>query len=162
MPCAAHSRTLLMLLLFPLSGCAGAPAEPTEAWRGSPLTVQMQRLANVACPTPPIYPAIDGVWYVGCFGSVVAFEHGRVAVRANPRDPWPTDTQDLLLTICDGRIGEGIRGDGVVVGRCDELLICRYFPSRFADHDTPAVGDEAALDQAGSRTTKASWRREAW
>lgn len=80
-----------------------------------------------------------------------------VAVRMEEQDGWPSDVQHLLLPISRD-VHSGIKGDAVVVGRVDDVLICRYFASRYTKTDLPAVGDHASVDFSTSREMQESWR----
>ena len=118
----------------------------------------MRRLAQAECPAPPMMYVLDGNWWVGCFGTVVAIDQGVLAVRMDDRSKWPEDVLHLLLPIADRMTNAGIKGDGVVVGRLDDILICRYFPNPNGSKEKPALGDEAWVDHSTSLAMRASWR----
>jgi hypothetical protein len=118
------------LVLIAAAACAVPIRTPQlETGLSASIVEEMERLAGAECPTPPELYAIDGIWWVGSFGTVVAVDGGMVAVRRdNPRD-WPADTQYLLVPISVRGSSNGIKGDAVIVGHCDDVLIGRFFGS---------------------------------
>ena len=149
----------LSLFLIATAACAAPTRTPQLATGLSGAIVEeMERLASAECPTPPDLYEMDGIWWVGSYGTVVAVDGGMVAVRRdNPRD-WPVDTQYLLVPISDRRSGNGIKGDAVIVGHCDDVLIGRFFPRPYGAPDSPALGDEAFVDHSTTTSMRASWR----
>lgn len=122
------------------------------------VVAEMRRLASVECPEPPPIPVLDGVWYVGAYGTVVAVSDRMVAVRRdNPKD-WLADTAHLVMSITGRASNDGIKGDAVIVGSVDDLLVARFFQSPVGPRGGPAVGDEASVDYATSHELRASWR----
>ena len=148
----------LFLVLIATAACA-APTRTPQLATGLSASIleEMERLASAECPTPPDLYAMDGIWWVGSFGTVVAVDGGMVAVRRdNPRD-WPADTKYLLVPISDRGSSNGIKGDAVIVGHCDDVLIGRFFPRPYGVPDLPALGDEAWVDHSTTASMRASW-----
>lgn len=144
-------RVRLVPLLL-AAACAAAPEEP-QLEKGLPIAVldEMRRHADAPCPVPPALYPLDGTWYVGSYGTVVAVDERLLAVRVdNPKD-WPREKRHLLMPVSGRKPNDGIKGDAVVVGEFGELLICRFFRRPEDADDRPVVGDEVWVDYAGSR-----------
>lgn len=146
---------LLLLLLFAGASCAttGTHTAPPD-----PLLVELRRFENVAAPAPPELYVLDGIWWVGRFGRVVAFDRDMVAIRMEKPDEWPADVLHLLLPIANHRVGSGIKGDAVVVGRIGDILACRYHENPLGSGEPPAVDDEAWVDFSTSFAMQRAWR----
>jgi hypothetical protein len=151
-------RSVFPLLLV-VSACA-APPKPPQMERGLPVTLvdEMRRLASADCPVPPEMYVMDMVWWVGAFATVVAVDHGMLAIRVDNPANWPGDRQHLLLPVAGRGSYDGIKGDAVVVGQSGDLLICRFFQSVHDVQEPPAVGDRAWVDHATSREMRTAWR----
>lgn len=146
-------------LLIAAAACA-APVRTPQLQDGiSPSIIEeMARLADAECPTPPELYTLDGIWWVGAFGTVVAVDGATVAIRRdNPMD-WPPDTQHLLMPISGRTSNDGIKGDAVIVGQWHDLLIGRFFPNSYGVPASPALGDEAWVDHSTTAAMRASWR----
>jgi hypothetical protein len=124
------------------------------------LVAEMRRQASAACPVPPAMAELDGIWWVGAFGTVVAVEQPMVVVR--PRNPtdWPRDKLHLLMRVSDRSSNQGIKGDAVVVGNSGDLPICRFFQRPHYVQELPALGDQTWVDHSTSRAMRDEWRTE--
>lgn len=143
-------RTPLPILLL-LASCTVPPPGPHVADGVSESVLhEMRALADAPCPKPPEMPVLDGTWYVGWFGKVVGIAEGVLAVQMEKPQRWSDDVQYLLMPVEDGHPGGGIKGDAVVVGRVQDTLICRYFPSTVSRRTTPTLGDRTFVDHATS------------
>jgi hypothetical protein len=147
-----------LLLLLAAASCATADTHPTPS---DPRIAELRRFENVTAPTPPVIPELDGIWWVGRFGEVVVFDRGMVAIRMEKPDEWPEDVLHLLLPIANGRVGSGIKGDAVVVGRIGDVLACRYHRNPLGSGEPPAAGDEAWVDFSTSFAMQRAWRESA-
>src|SRR5262252_8793951 len=69
-------------VLIAAAACAAPIRTPQlETGLSASIVEEMERLAGAECPTPPELYVIDGNWWVGSFGTVVAVDGGVVAVR---------------------------------------------------------------------------------
>lgn len=100
---------------------------------------------DYAPPPPELYKPVNG-WPVFEHGVVVAIDGPMVAIRMDNPDHIPEHVLEMVMPISNPRAGEGIRGDGVVTGRCEDLLICRFFANRLHEHARAAIGNSAYLD----------------
>lgn len=150
-------RAHLLVLIATVACAAPTRTPPLVTGLSASILEEMERLASAECPTPPDLYTIDGIWWVGSFGTVVAVDGGMVAVRKdNPRD-WPADTEYLLVPISDRASSIGILGDAVIVGHCDDVLIGRFFRRPYGVSDPPAPGDRAWVDHSTTAAMRASW-----
>lgn len=147
---------LPLLLLFAAASCA---TPDTHSAPPDPLLAELRRFENVAAPTPPELYVLDGIWWEGCFGRVVAFNRDMVAIRMENPDRWPADVLHLLLPIANNRVGSGIKGDAVVVGRFSDVLACRYHANPLGSGEPPAVDDEAWIDFSTSYAMRHAWQK---
>ena len=146
-------------VLIAAAACAAPIRTPQlETGLSASIVEEMERLAGAECPTPPELYVLDGIWWVGSFGTVVAVDGGMVAVRRdNPKD-WPADTRFLLVPIATRGSSAGIKGDAVIVGQCEDVLIGRFFPRPYGAPDLPALGDQAWVDHSTTSSMLDSWR----
>lgn len=125
-------------------GCAASPQVqddldvPYEA-----LVATMREAAAAPVPLrPPLYE-LSGSWVEQETGSVVAIDGPMLAVRLDR-----PDASDLyfhcVVPIADG---QAIKGDGIVVMKFEDLLVCRYFENRFGSRAAPRLGDRACVDR---------------
>lgn len=157
-PARCWPRALPAVLVAAAACMAPMRTSQREAGLSADIVAEMERLAGAECPTPPQLYVLDGIWWVGSFGTVVAVGGGMVAVRRdNPKD-WPADTEHLLVPISARGSSDGIKGDAVIVGQWGDLLIGRFFPSPYGAPDPPALGDEAWVDHSTTASMRASWR----
>lgn len=159
-PDSASMRQLTLLLLA-ASGCAAPHRAPLQE-AGLPTTIlaAMQRLADAECPSPPEWPTLDGIWWRGSFGTVVAFDGRMVALRMDNPEDWPDDTKHLLVGIWSPRHRPGqpeCRGDVILLGQCEGVLIGRFFPSTLGMPIPPALGDSAWVDHSTSARMRGTW-----
>lgn len=148
-----------LALLVALAACGVRPPAAQVADRvDASLLGEMRRLAEVPCPTPSDMPGLDGNWYVGWYGTVVAVDDAMLAVKITNPERWSSDVQSLLMTVSDRRAHGESKGDAVVVGRVNDTLVCRFFPSTVGSGEAPAIGDTTTVDHAKSRELRVSWR----
>lgn len=100
---------------------------------------------DYAPPPPVLYKPFMG-WPAFEHGIVVAIDGPMLAIRMNNPDKIPEHVLEMVMPISDPKVGEGILGDGVVTGRCADLLICRFFENRVQKRAAPAIGNSAYLD----------------
>jgi hypothetical protein len=149
-------RACIFIFLAATACVSGAPPQ-LEAGLSPAILGEMRLLSEAQCPAPPPIYELDGIWWVGSFGTVVAVDRAMVAIRRdNPKD-WPEDTRHLLMPI-SARAGDGIKGDAVVVGVSGALVIGRFFQRPYGSPESPAVGDEAWVDHSTSRVMRDSWQ----
>jgi hypothetical protein len=151
-------RALSFVLIAAAACAAPIRAPQLETGISASIVEEMERLAGAECPTPPEMYVMDGIWWVGSFGTVVAIDGGMVAVRRDNPSDWPADTQHLLVPISARGSSDGIRGDAVIVGHWDDVLIGRFFPRPYGAPDLPALGDIAWVDHSTTASMRASWR----
>jgi hypothetical protein len=151
-------RMSSLLFLFVAVACGVLPPAPQIAdGVADSLLHEMRRLADVDCPTPPEMYVLDGVWYVGWFGTVIGVADSVLAVQMDEPGMWSSDVQHLLMPVSDRQWRSGIKGNAVVVGRVGDTLVCRYFPNMLGAKDAPRLGDRTWVDHATSRELQASW-----
>lgn len=145
-----------------LAACA-TPSDDPQVASCVPIRVveQLREVRDVECPSIPTHRWQKVGLILGWHGTVVAVAEGAVAVRIDNPENWIGATRHLVMPVCDRAMGEGIKGDAIVVRRIDNFLLCRYFPNRLGPLVEPALDDRAWVDHHTSDRVRASWGTDA-
>ena len=152
-------RLHILALVVMCSSCTLPPAKPRIAAGTSESIVrEMRRLSIVDCPTPPAVP-VSGEWshFPALCGEVVAIDNRLLAVRMIDPSEWSSDVTHSLMEVSVPTWGGGTKGDAIVLGRVDDVLICRFFPYVVAQGGPPALGDGTMLNHTASDHIRAAW-----
>ena len=144
--------TALLGATIAAAGCTAPPQVqadlemPREA-----LLTAMRDAAAYPVPLPPQLYVLDGAFRDLEFGSVVAIDGPMIAIRLP--SPDPRDLYFHCVVPIQDR-AHGIKGDGIVVTKCGDLLVCRYFENRFGSHLALQLGDGAWVDRVTSEALR--------
>ena len=150
-----------------MAGCATPPQlVPDLEPRRAELLVAMRDAATKPVPVRPALYTLSGNWGDMEFGSVVANDGPMIVVRLRSdaglppslrRVPRPNEEYVhavVPVSAPHATLGSCIIGDGIVVAKIDDLLICRYFVSPYDSPPKVCIGDEASIDHDTSVTLK--------
>jgi hypothetical protein len=152
-------RLHFLALVITCCSCTSPPAKPQIAAGVSGSIVrEMRRLSIVDCPTPPSVP-VSSEWsyFPALCGEVVAIDSRLLVVRMIDPSEWSSDVARSLMEVSAPTWGAGTKGQAIVLGRVDDALICRFFPSVVAQGGPPALGDGAIVNHTASDHIRAAW-----
>lgn len=136
-------RTVLALCVLG-AACAGGPQlHPDLHGRSDELIAAMRAHSRDHHALPERSVPTRLGWPEWPFGTVVAIDGPMLTIRMKDPTQIPAQVEDMVMMISNPRQSLP-SGDGIVAGRMNDMLICRFFPNDYGN-GSPVIRDSASL-----------------